>query len=97
MKYQNKSQLLSLALLLSSSSSSSHPYPSHNMKTIFSPSISCLNEAKPGTVDQNVMQSVDLPLLDSGPSDAMSSLVTAVIKIDRLIRKASSSYMVRMT
>jgi hypothetical protein len=59
---------------------------------MLSPSISCLNEAKPGTVDQNVMQSVDLPLLDTGPSDAMSSLDTAVIKIDkRLIRKASKS------
>jgi hypothetical protein len=58
-----------------------HPTPAQAMTSkqlIISPSISCLNEAKPGTVDQNVMQSVDLPLLDIGPSDAMSSLDTAV-------------------
>ena len=112
MKYQNKSQLLSLFCNVTCTSVIISPFPCchchyHHHPTptqaitwkqcIFSPSISCLNEAKPGTVDQNVMQSVDLPLLDCGPSDAMSSLVTAVIKIYRLIRKASTSYMVRMT
>jgi len=34
------------------------------------------------------MQSVDLPLLDTGPSDAMSSLVTAVIEIDTTYQKS---------
>jgi hypothetical protein len=61
-----------------------------------SPSISCLNEAKPGTVDQNVMQSVDLPLLDTGASDAMSSLDTAVTNIVRFIRRLSTSMTARM-
>jgi hypothetical protein len=55
-----------------------------------SPSISCLNEANPGTVDQKVMQSVDLPLLDTGPSDAMSSLNTAAIKSDKTFIDTSS-------
>jgi hypothetical protein len=36
------------------------------------------------------MQSVDFPLLDTGPSDAMSSLNTAVIKIDKTFIGESS-------
>ena len=112
MKYPNVSQLLSLFCNVTWTSVIISPFPGchfhyHHHPTpaqvitwkqfILSPSISCLNEAKPGTVDQNVMQSVDLPLLGTGPSDAISSLDTAVIKIDRrLIRKAGTSWTARM-
>ena len=106
MTFQNMSQLLSLfcnvtwisvtiSPFLCCHCHYHHPTPAQAItrkQFINSPSISCLNEAKPGTVDQNVMQSVDLPLLDTGASDAMSSLKTAVIKIDRrLIRKCGTS------